>query len=308
MDAPNSNRLRNVLRRAVIIARNIFKDENLIQTTIIPKVIETLGDTYPELQNNYDTIVQIIAHDIEAEKLLKDKVASNLRDLQIDYSIIGLEEIFEHPQFISAFEELQYKLKYHPATELSGEEMLKIHNRFNLDEEFIVKLAQTNNLTPVTKEFQLLLAKQKSEEKTKPLENLNLGNNVCIEKTVNLFKYVYVYDKSTKLYNIPILEAKILAIVKDNNEKDLYHVIMDKSNFYHTSGGQDGDTGKIIHSEDKEKVFIVEKVQCINDLVIHSGKFCGGNQDLKVSDPVSLHIDAVRRTSLVQHHTGTYFI
>lgn len=292
---------------ALSIARDVFKDENLLQKAVIPQVIETLGDAYPELHRNSNQIQELILDSNELYKSRIPRILADFKTLQLDKTTITVDEVI-NSSFCDAASELKRDLKFNKSiTNLSGEEMLRLYNKFGLSEELVVKLAEVNNLTADTEKFKLLLAEQKAEEKPKWQESLSLERNLNLEKTDDEHKYYYTFNKSTDLYEVPSITSQILAIEQDNSESDLYHVIMDKSNFYYDSGGQESDIGQLVSTRTGQNVFNVEKVECVQDLVVHSGRFVDGNQNLKVGDKVKLCVDQVRRTSLTRHHTGNRF-
>ncbi|MCD6434501.1 MAG: alanine--tRNA ligase, partial [Candidatus Diapherotrites archaeon] len=86
-------------------------------------------------------------------------------------------------------------------------------------------------------------------------------------------------------------KAKVLAI-KDN------FVVLDKTIFYPTSGGQLHDTGKINNIE-------VINVFKQNEIIVHE---LSSKPDFKVGDTVSCVVDFERRKQLTQHHTAAHLI
>lgn len=81
-------------------------------------------------------------------------------------------------------------------------------------------------------------------------------------------------------------------------------LILDKTNFYAESGGQVGDTGRIII--DGESEFKVVDVQDYGGYVLHNGYIEYGT--LSEGDEVICIIDELRRAPIRNNHTGTHVL
>lgn len=68
-----------------------------------------------------------------------------------------------------------------------------------------------------------------------------------------------------------------------------FGIVLDKTNFYAESGGQEHDTGRIVI--DGKVDFVVEDVQVFNGYVLHIGTLKEG--ELKVGDQVVSAYDEV---------------
>lgn len=104
-----------------------------------------------------------------------------------------------------------------------------------------------------------------------------------VPKTAKLYHKNYKQTKFT---------AKILKII------DKKHLILDKTIFYPTSGGQDHDTGEI-------EEYRVENVDVQDGIIIHTlEKDC----KLKEGQKVTGEINKERRIQLTQHHTAVHVV
>ncbi len=92
-------------------------------------------------------------------------------------------------------------------------------------------------------------------------------------------------------YEISKFDAKVLKVHDD-------FVILDRSFFYPTSGGQIHDVGKI---ENEEVIDVFKQ----GPVIIHKMK---QKSKLKQGTKVSCNIDSDRRLQLTQHHTATHII
>lgn len=105
-------------------------------------------------------------------------------------------------------------------------------------------------------------------------------------------------------------EGKVLEIVQnkhDKNFKNKYNIIiLNRSLFYPTSGGQQNDTGFIDIDGERYEVVNVEKVgKC--SLHILSTELKGDPQSY-VGKTVKGTIDLTKRYQLMCHHTGTHIV
>ena len=89
------------------------------------------------------------------------------------------------------------------------------------------------------------------------------------------------------------------AVVKEvNNDK---YVVLDKTCFYYSSGGQPHDTGKLIKNEEEFNV-------------VYVGKFSGNishevdKPGLKIGDKVKGIIDWDRRYKFMRYHTASHIL
>jgi len=111
-------------------------------------------------------------------------------------------------------------------------------------------------------------------------------------------------------YETNSAEGVILSLLKDNKEvKNLKSgdegiLITNQTPFYGESGGQIGDTGKIISGEFNFEVTDVQKR--LGDLFVHYGKVVSGS--VKLNDNVEMKIDVERRDNIRAYHSATHLL
>ncbi|MBI2652463.1 alanine--tRNA ligase [Candidatus Woesearchaeota archaeon] len=149
--------------------------------------------------------------------------------------------------------------------EVVREEALKFNKKFNVPENFYAKVAE-------------LHAKEEQEHATKREEKLNLEG---VPETKAMYFDDYKHNK---------FRAKVIKII-DNK------IILDKTYFYPTSGGQLHDLGFI----NGNKVIDVFKQ---GNVIVHLLK----HHNLKENQEVECEIDLQRRLQLAKHHTATHII
>lgn len=82
-------------------------------------------------------------------------------------------------------------------------------------------------------------------------------------------------------------------------------VLLDRTNFYAESGGQEHDEGFMTKLDDPETEFKVEDVEARGGYVCHLGIVEG---NLRVGDEMNLSLDTHRRRHLMSNHTGTHIL
>lgn len=97
-------------------------------------------------------------------------------------------------------------------------------------------------------------------------------------------------------------EAKVVEVNGENNNEGKF-IVLDKTAFYPTGGGQPNDTGVMIRQSDG-KEFKVVYVGKFSDSVSHEVS----EQGLKPGDVVRCKIDWGRRYRLMRMHTGIHVL
>ncbi len=160
--------------------------------------------------------------------------------------------------------------------------LLKLYDGQGISPEIIVQQAkQLNKEIKIPEDFYLKVSQlhEKEEKQKEEKEQLDLEN---IPETEILYFEDY---KKVKF------KAKILKVIKN-------YIILNKTLFYPTSGGQMHDTGLI----DNKNVIEVFKQ---HNIIIH---VLDKEYDLQKGKEVKCSVDLDRRIQLSQHHTATHIV
>lgn len=290
--------MRRVLRKSLSISSKTFASSNILHE-IVPVVIEILGDTYPEMQRTASHIHQIISHENDVLENLKQNNSSKIMKILNDNPRLDVNDLLEYSGFVQALEKV--RSQHHNENTISGDLMYYLYDTYGLNVEIMEKIAQNEGLKLDRNGFAEQVARKRNQTlqdyNQRPLK-IDLSKS---EPTDSDWKYVYEFNKTNNQFVVPKLSATIIAI--EDRENGMFDLILDKTNFYYESGGQAHDVGQIIH---KNGLFNVERVSCINDIVIHSGKFIDGRFEL--NDLVELVVDATQRTGNTRNHTATHLL
>jgi len=111
-------------------------------------------------------------------------------------------------------------------------------------------------------------------------------------------------------YDTERAEGQIKAIVLDGKEVQSLKagqtgwIITNQTPFYAESGGQQGDTGRVVSGANEAAITDVQKM--VGDLHAHHATVAKG--ELKVGDDLVMTIDPIRRAQLRAHHSATHLL
>lgn len=287
----------------------MFKNEKLVENAIVPEIVNTLGHVYPELEKKCDNIRETFSFEREYYKSIRTKNRKEFQSLNIsDGSNLSEEDTIDYAGFAIGFRDVEKLL----GTDTTKQELPidflydRLHVNLGLPEELIEKIAEEKNVYVDMEDFAQHKQRKKLEAK---ISHQKVNNSFLDSITLNdasktdySFMYDYSFDPNVKAYKVRQIKAKIQVI---QPIEDLYHIVLDKTNFYHVAGGQDCDIGQIIDSNGT--VFRVDSVEIHKGYVIHSGRFENNSDAIfQVNQNVELHVDSTHRTGLSQHHTAMH--
>lgn len=222
--------IRRILRRAVRYGYTFLNQRNAFMYKLIPALIDTMGDAYPELEAQKSLV----------EKVIKEEEESFLRTLETGIRL--LDKIMEDTKAAGK-------------TEISGKDGFTLYDTFGFPLDLTELILRENNLTLNIDEFNAAMAAQKER-----------ARNAAAVETGD---WVIVREGEPQFVGYDLLEsdAEILRYrkVKQKNQ-ELFQVVFDKSPFYAEMGGQMGDTG-YLESDGKKYDILDTKKE--NNLSIH---------------------------------------
>ncbi len=270
--------LRKVLRRAVRYGRGLGFEKPFL-SKILPRLIETMGDDFPELRKSQSRIEEILT--VEEE--------SFLRTLRRGGNILG--QIITHAQEHGMM--------------ITGDDAFKLKDTYGLPFEEVVLLAKDADLSVDTKRYHELEqeAKERSRKAHKETKQV-AGENLFAE-------YANEHGPCQFTgYNSTTGEGKVTAIVVDGafvesiSEGQSGMVVLDATPFYAEMGGQVGDTGTLCH---ESAHFDVTGCQApFKGVVAHIGKVKDGT--IKLGDTLKELVDVDRRQKIANNHTATHLL
>lgn len=264
--------LRRILRRAIIFGKRIdFPRGKLVE--LAKKVIEEMGEFFPELKEKEEIIVRTI----DSEEQMFEKT--------LDRGMILLEEMLQ-------------KSKH---TELSGKDAFLLYDTYGFPFDLTQLIAAERGIKVNEELFLEELEKQRERAR---LSQKKVDISICSEEKGQQNEFIgYNID------NCYQTETKILQVIDKN---DRWYVLTEKTPFYGEMGGQVGDVGSLCISDREFQVIdtIRDINGNIFHIIPKSSdeKFLLNKQDIAPGIDVLLKVDVDRRMEIQRHHTATHLL
>ena len=222
--------IRRILRRAVRYGYTFLDRKEAFMYKLLPVLIETMGDAYPEL----------IAQKTLIEKVIKEEEESFLRTLETGIRLLDKK-----------MEETKAAGK----TVLNGVDAFTLYDTYGFPLDLTELILRENGMEADIEAFNKAMQKQK--ERARNAAAIETGDWITLKE--GECKFVG--------YDLFECEAEILRYrqIKQKN-KVLYQIVLDQTPFYAEMGGQVGDTGWLI--ADDEKIDVIDTKR-ENNLPVH---------------------------------------
>lgn len=222
--------IRRILRRAVRYGYTFLGRREAFMYSLLPVLIETMGDAYPEL----------VAQKTLIEKVIKEEEESFLRTLETGIRLLDKK-----------IEETKAAGK----TVISGVDAFTLYDTYGFPLDLTELILRENGMEVNIEEFNAEMQKQK--ERARNAAAIETGDWVVLKEGESKFVGYDLFE----------CEAEILRYrkIKQKN-KELFQIVLDQTPFYAEMGGQVGDTGWLI--ADDEKLDVVDTKR-ENNLPVH---------------------------------------
>ncbi len=281
---------RMVLRRAMRFGKKLPFDSPIFLAGLSNVVVNTMGEAYPELREQRDTIHRTIA--LEEKRFLRT----------MDRGLNELELMLD-------------ELEASGNTQLDGENAFYLHATLGLPIEVTRDVAQERGFTVDEAGFR--------DEREKHAEISRQGgmfgeidmaeaySQLMAQLQANGFDEVqqHLYAEG-EVFGDYALEATVVALLQNGQSiqsaavGDRVEVVLDATPFYVESGGQISDTGSI--EGDGWIVDIEDARKPVGGLIVHIGEVVQGT--VHTSSHALARIDDKRRWSIMRNHTATHLL
>lgn len=210
----NNHKLRRVLRKMMLVSEKTFNNDRLIYE-VIPRVTESLGDTFPEMQNS-NQILQVVQHEFEIYKTLRKDVTKAIKSLPLQMIHLIEHDLLDYPGFIVAYKNLAsvrdgWKRDNKGRKVVPEEYAFKLNDTYGLDIDAIDRLCDMEKMVWNRNEFRSTLKKMNARLKKFGNEDgpQVLGTDTIetiyekfhVRKTNDMYKYNSVLDQDRKCYS-----------------------------------------------------------------------------------------------------------
>ena len=225
--------IRRILRRAVRYGYTFLGQKQAFMYRLLPVLIDTMGDAYPELKAQQALI----------EKVIKEEEEAFLRTLETGIRLL---------------DKTMSDAKAAGKTEISGVDAFTLYDTFGFPLDLTELILRENGLTVNTEEFDVEMQKQK--QRARNAAAVETGDWITLKEGETEF---VGYDYTE--YETAILRYRQ---VKQKNQT-FYQIVLEKTPFYAESGGQVGDTGVLVNEFETIEIVDTKKE---NNLPIHIAK------------------------------------
>lgn len=225
--------IRRILRRAVRYGYTFLGHKQAFMYRLIPVLIDSMGDAYPEL----------IAQRGLIERVMKEEEESFLRTLETGIRL--LEKTMEEAQAAG--------LRH-----IDGKSAFTLYDTFGFPLDLTELILREHNMTVDLEAFDAEMEQQK--QRARNAASVETGDWVILQEGSSEF---VGYDYTE--HEVNILRYRR---VKQKNQ-ELYQIVLDHTPFYAESGGQVGDTGVLVNEYETIDIIDTKKE---NNLAIHLAK------------------------------------
>ena len=271
--------LRRLLRRAARHGRTLGID-GLFLAKLATTVIDSSKDGYPELDEKRELILKVLT--TEEENFNKT----------IDQGLVILSD-------------LESRLVKEGKTCLDGEDAFRLYDTYGFPIDLTNEILEEKGFTVDMDGFNNAMNKQKETARGARKETNYMGADAT------------VYDKiDTRItsefvgYDTLETESEITVLTTSEDITDTLAegmegtIIVNKTPFYATMGGQQGDTGVITCNG---SVFeVIDTIRLKGGRVGHVGNVTAGS--FNVGDKVTLTVDEKKRIDTAKNHSATHLL
>jgi len=271
--------LRRVMRRAIRHGHRLGIAKPFLHD-VASTVVDLMGDTYRELKDRKDTILNVA----ESEEV-------RFRET-IDRGLRILDEDLAKPEIAKS-------------RVLPGSEAFTLYDTYGFPLDLTEVICDERGFKVDTKGYDAALdeARKKSE-----------GSKLNTESTVEAVFHAVLTRLGAPTeflgYTAETASSEVVALIREGREVESLNagetgqIVAKKTPFYAESGGQVGDKGAI---RTKSASFEVgETTKPVTGLVVHHGKLASGK--LKLGDAIELEVDHELRSSTRRNHSATHLL
>lgn len=263
--------LRRIIRRAILAARREGSEKSIAEA-VLNATIEKMGDAYPVLVNDRETISSVLQREEETFS----------RTLRAGMALLN-EEVAG--------------AKKSGTTTFPGTTAFRLHDTHGFPIELTMEVLEEQGMTVdrdgFNAEMDLQRERARSAAKLKAVGDDSAHRAIFDESGPTTF-----LGREVARYSLETSVVGVLTLEDGRTE-----VFLHSTPFYAESGGQVGDTGAIVTESGR---LVVSDTQSVaGGLVSHRGQMTG---EMIVGQTAVATIDGARREAIRRNHTATHLL
>ncbi|HET6670823.1 MAG TPA: alanine--tRNA ligase [Pyrinomonadaceae bacterium] len=274
--------LRKIMRRAIYQGRHRLGFNDSFFNEVTNFVVDQMSEAYPELENQRDFIKKMVG--LEEQRF----------GTTLTVGLNKLEELFaDKGQSMPEFKQLA-----------------KLYDTFGIPRDLIRVALEEREFAVTEEQFNLDF-----DEAVRQIQLAGgASSGPAAVKAVNeAYSKIAAQGRNQfRGYDATEVEgARVVALLKESSEVpalesgDEGEVILDQTPFYAESGGQVGDVGRLVSTNDF-LASVTDTYSPVQGLIVHKIKVEKGT--VKVGDLVSAEVDVEKRDATRRNHTATHLM
>ena len=271
--------LRRLLRRSVRHLR-VLEVEDAVLPVVCARVVDTLGEPWPELVAQRSLIEQVVASE-------EDSFSRTLR------------------QGSALLDTAIRQTRAAGGTTLAGDTAFQLHDTYGFPYELTLEAAEEAGLEVDADRFGVLMedqrrrAKEARKELTADLRRLEAYRDLAGRHGRTVF---VGYDTNSA-------DGRILGLLRDGeelaaaHEGDQVELVLDRTPFYAEGGGQVGDSGTV-RTAGGAVLQVTDTRPGLEGFHVHTARVVKG--EALPGEEVHAEVDAARREAVTRSHTATH--
>ena len=271
--------LRRLLRRSVRHLR-VLEVEDAVLPVVCARVVDTLGEPWPELVAQRSLIEQVVASE-------EDSFSRTLR------------------QGSALLDTAIRRTRAAGGTTLAGDTAFQLHDTYGFPYELTLEAAGEAGLEVDADRFGVLMedqrrrAKEARKELTADLRRLEAYRDLAGRHGRTVF---VGYDATSA-------DGRILGLLRDGeelaaaHEGDQVELVLDRTPFYAEGGGQVGDSGTV-RTAGGAVLQVTDTRPGLEGFHVHTARVVKG--EALPGEEVHAEVDAARREAVTRSHTATH--
>ena len=271
--------LRRLIRRAARHGR-LLGIEGKFLAKLSETVIEGSKDGYPELEEKRDFIVKVLSQEEDKFNKTIDQGLSILAQMEADMKAAGTQT-------------------------LSGADAFKLYDTYGFPLDLTKEILEEKGYGIDEDGFKACMEEQRTKARTAREVTNYMGADATVYDEIDaaVTSEFVGYDHLTDQSKVTVLTTDT-DIVEALTDGQMGTIFVEKTPFYATMGGQEGDKGEITLGD---AVFQVEDtIKLLGGKIGHVGRMTKGM--IKTGDVVTLSVHAADRADTCKNHSATHLL